>query len=559
MALIGGLAGLSLYVLLEVLDQAVLPDRVALGVTGFAAVFFTGWLAMTGPLAALRAAFGAALVAAATAVLMVTASLRFLSVEGLFGHPVPALAMLVLALVPLPFFIAASGPGWRDYPTLFTQAWTIVVRYAAAWLFVAVVWAVLLLSDALLTLVGLPVISELLEIEAVVWVGTGLALGLALAVVTELSDLVSPYLILRLLRLLLPVVLVVMGLFTLALPFNGLDGLFGGLSVSGTLLAMAMAAATLVTTAIDQSDAEAVQNPVMLRATQGLALLLPAPAVLAGWAIWLRVADFGWTPDRIFAVLAAAMALGYGLLYAVAVLRGPGWMARIRQSNVTMALAMLALAALWLTPLLNAEAISARNQVARLADGRVSVAEFDLASFAEWGKPGQQALADLERLAASPGQEALAARLSHPGMRPVTAAPETLEALRALLPLQPAGATAVRDRLLEGVSPSDHALWLTGCQDPLPGGSPGCVMVVGDFLPLLPGEEAIIAVRLQGYLMQEGLSEVDGFVQRRSVALLQGAADADALLAALQAGPPVLSPAAINQIAVGGATLVISP
>ena len=39
------------------------------------------------------------------------------------------------------------------------------------------------------------------------------------------------------------------------------------------------------------------------------------------YAIWLRVADHGWTPGRLFILLVAVVGLAYGLIYAVAVLR----------------------------------------------------------------------------------------------------------------------------------------------------------------------------------------------------------------------------------------------
>ena len=80
------------------------------------------------------------------------------------------------------------------------------------------------------------IISDLLDIDGVPFVLTGLVLGLAIAVVNELSDYVSPYLILQLLRLLLPVLVVVMAVFIVALPFRGLSGLFGGLSAAATLM-----------------------------------------------------------------------------------------------------------------------------------------------------------------------------------------------------------------------------------------------------------------------------------------------------------------------------------
>lgn len=565
MALIGGLAGASLYLLTQVLERDILSDREALALSAFAVAFFIALLALAGPLALRRAAAGAAVLALGVAGLLVWASLRFATVEGFMAAPLWALAGAVLALVPLPFIIAATGPGWRDYPTLFTQAWTIVVRYAAAWLFVGAVWAVIWLSDALLGLVGLRIIEDLIRIPLVPWLITGATLGLALAVVTELADLVSPYLILRLLRLLLPVVAVVMTVFILALPFSGMTGLFGSLSAAATLLVMTAAAATLVTTAIDQSDTEASDSLVLTRATQGLALILPVPAVLGCYAIWLRVAQYGWTPNRVITAVLAVLGLGYGLLYAVAVLRGAGWMARIRQGNTTMALALMAVAALLLTPILNPERIAANSQLARFIRGQTGVEALEPASFDQWGRAGAAALARLQQLALEKGQEALAQRLVEGrGAGSGLPADQVVSALREAMPLRPASAQATRDRLMAAIAPDEQRDWLTACLATMADGRPGCVMVVGDFWPEQGGDEAIALLRQpDGYNRFEGLVTVDGQVQRRSVIVLPGfsvdAAQAEALLATLQRDQPEIVPAPINQVTAGTIGLIILP
>jgi hypothetical protein len=568
MALTGFVAGLCLYLLTEVLTRDIVGDRAGLALATLTGAFFAALLAMIGPLAMRRAAMGAAGVAVVTAVLLVWASFRFDEVAGFLNDPVPLLAAAVLCFVPLPFFIAASGPGWRDYPELFLQSWTLVVRYAAAWLFVGVVWGVIWLSDALLSLVGLDLIALVIEADPMPWVITGTVLGLALAVVNEMADVVSPYLVLRLLRLLLPVVLVVMVVFLLALPVQGLSGLFGGISAAFTLLVMSGAAATLVTTAIDQGDAEATQAMPMQRAAQGLALVLPFPAGLAAYAIWLRVAQHGWTPDRLFAATFAILALGYGISYAVAVLRGVGWMARVRQANVTMALALVAAAVLWLTPLLNAQSIAAHSQIARFEAGVTGVDDLDLAALDQWGRAGTAARARLDAIAASPGQEALAKRLAatpagNTGPIMSDDAEALLADLRAILPLQPPGATATRDLLLPAIPAEEVRNWLAACRGSLPDGRPGCVMVVADLWTDMPGEEAIMLLREEtGFVRYEGLGMIDGVVQRRSVWSLAGAlpdlADGAAMIGALQMAPPTLSPAPLNRLGIGGG-LVLMP
>lgn len=572
LALIGAAAGASLYALSEILDGDLLGERLALALAVFTTTFFFGVLGMAGPVPVGRAAVMALGVGTVAAALLSWAGLRFDGIDALGTSPIPFVAVLVLGTVPLPFLVAAAGPGWRDYPSLFTGAWGIFVRYSVALVFVGVVWGVILLSDALFGVVGLTLIEDLLEVDIMPWLVTGIVLGLALAVVQEMADVVSPYLVVRLLRLLVPVVLVVLLVFLAALPFRGLAGLFGSLSIAATLLSMVAVAATLVTSAVDQDDPGAVGAGLMRRVTQGLALVLPVPAALAVVAIWQRVAQHGWTPDRLFAATAAVLALGYGGLYALAVLRRTGWMARIRSANTAMALALVAAAALWLTPLLNPEAISARSLVARVADGRTAPDAVDLYTLSFWGRPGEAARARLGELAAQPGFAPLGQALANPDPQsgPLPAAEDLTPeraALAALLPLQPPGATATRDLLLQAAQAYDLQDWTRLCSAQLPQGGPACVMLVADLLPAQPGEEAVMAVLdvEYGYARFEGLILRDGLLQRNSLWTTDGtgtpgAEAAAALIAAWQLAPPALSPAPLNQIDLpGGLGLVMSP
>lgn len=567
MALAGGLAGASLYALAEVLSRDLLAARAALVAAVFAGVFFADLLALAGPLPLRRAAVGAAGVAGVTALMLGLASLRFDTVEDLFGAVLPVLAALVLALVPLPFLVAWQGRGWDHYRTLFTESWGIVVRTGAAWLFVGVIWVVILLSDLLLGLVGIDVLLEVALIPPVAVVLTGAGFGLALGVVGDMGDAISPWLVLRLLRTLLPVVLVVILVFVVALPLNGMGAIYGRLSAALTLLTMCCVAATLVTTAVDQGDGEAVAGPLMTGATRVLALILPVPAALGAWAIWLRIAEYGLTPDRLFVAVVAVLGLGYGGLYALAVLRGAGWMGRIRQANVWMALVLLAVSALWLSPVLNAEAISARNLEARYRSGAVPAERLDVEALDDWGRAGAAARARLEVLAQEPGQEALAARLAAAPAGDMPAAPD-LAGLRARLaaamPVQPAGATAARDAVLAGLAETELADWADACDARLDSGAPGCVLVVADFWPEVPGDEMLSLRRMTGgWIAAEGLVVREGRLDRYSVGTPGGTlpelTEGEALIERLQAAPPVLSPVRMNQLGAGDGALLILP
>jgi hypothetical protein len=79
MALIGALAGLGFYGLLQIVDRNLVSDRALLVLVTFAATFFTGILAMAGPLTVVRAAACAAGLAMITSLLLLWASFRFVS------------------------------------------------------------------------------------------------------------------------------------------------------------------------------------------------------------------------------------------------------------------------------------------------------------------------------------------------------------------------------------------------------------------------------------------------------------------------------------------------
>lgn len=556
---LGALAGSCLYALSEVIRQGLLQDRLALAVAAFGAVFFFGLLAMAGPVRMVKAAGLAAVTGAVTAGLLVLASLRFSEVEQMFRSPLPVFAAMILATLPLPFFIAAEGPGWRNYPVLFTESWGVVVRYAAAGLFMAVVWALILLSDALFGILGLTFIEDLLNLEPVPFVISGAVLGLGLAVVMELSDLISPYLLLRLMRLLLPFVLLVMAVFVLALPVQGLSGLFGGLSVAAVLLAITGAAATLVTVAVDHSDEEAVQGRLMPAATRAMAALMPVFAVLAGWAVWLRVDQYGWSPTRLFAALAAFVALGYGALYFAAILAPTTWKARIRTSNIAMALLFLVLAAAWLS-VLNPQAISSRSQLARFESGVTPVARLDTDAFAAWGLAGERALAQLREQATQPGSEALALRLK--GVRTELSPEQQRARLRVILPVRPASETTLRDQIIRDTADYRLSSVLQACETPMTDGRPGCILAVGDFWTDTPGAEAILLLLQSG-----GFAGLSGYVsdgvqmKSRQVTGLASAQPqmqpTEEMIRAIADSGPALTPVPRNRLSVNGIDLLI--
>ncbi|MGR3572663.1 hypothetical protein [Brevirhabdus sp.] len=606
---VGAVAGLSLWLLIEWMPGVLGPSRLLLWLSAFAAIFFGALLTLAGPLRLWLAARQALWLAVVSSLLLTWGSLRFASIEDFTDAGHPMVAFVLLSALSLPFLIVQGRDGgWTGgagdravYESLYDQAWALVVRVGAALLFTGFFWLVYFLSDALLGLVGLTVLDRLTDRAWFVATVSGTVLGLALAVVQELAGAQSPRLLLRLLRLLLPVVLLVTLVFLVAVPLRGLGDAFGDLSAGATLLSMGLGAAALITITLDKGPTFQSKTRIMSYSARALALALVPLAGFGCYAVVLRVAQHGWSPSRVAAALSGLVVLGYGLSYAQAVLRGGDWAARIRRANVVLALAVIALAGVWLTPLLNAERISARSQAARYLSGAVNAERLDVEALAlRWGRPGRAALEDLRAREDLPGHDRLSQRIElaysrarrpklsamAPDAAPDAAPEDRAEAratLRARLLVLPRGSVLPPD-LLDDLATPLLADWARACARPSFAAAPstgspgpaadgstargaqgGCLAVVADFVPGWPGPEALFVTRgpdgmavpqvvgrgVDGrYRARGGLRHPNGDPVRRFD---------DAALRALFAGEASLPQIPLTGLAAGGESFMILP
>ncbi|MCZ4353719.1 DUF4153 domain-containing protein [Roseovarius aestuarii] len=501
-ASVGAIAGLAVWGLFEVVPDLIDNERSVMALIAFGLGFFGVLLALLGPIRLIPAGVASGVCAAGATLMLYWASFRhddlgtFLDIS----HSVAAFIYLLTVSVP---FLAAGfvmPGGWRRYEILFDCAWNIVVRYAAAGLFVGVVWGVVMLSDALLGLVGITAIDWLLGFEPVPYLLSGLALGLGLAIVHELNDFVSPFLLIQLLRVLMPVLLVVLAIFILALPFRGLGALFGQFSAATTLASVAFAGITLITTAIHRDDDLSVQGIGMLATARILSVLVPVPAALALWAVWLRVDQYGLTPDRVVAMVAGAIVAIYAVGFGVAALIRGDWRRHQRNVNKGMALITLGGAALWMTPVLNSERLSTASQVARAAAG-APISQLALWEMAhKWGRAGEDGLDEIAALSDHPEAGALKERIAQARqetqrwtfMNAIDS--ETVRTLHGVVPVRPKGAS-IPAGALDDLSPDMKRRTHMACAKTFEDGYPGCVMVVGRFEPLETTDQAILILR----------------------------------------------------------------
>jgi hypothetical protein len=504
-AMLGAGAGLALWLLTDNWNNLLFAPALYLALFVFVLVYSLVVLAIIGPLGSARALLGALILAVPVTLLASLAGMRFETATDLLDNEIVLTAILMLVLFATPFLCCwlSNRKTWLQYNLLFDIAWAIAVRYVLAWVFVGVFWLVLFLSDALLQLVDLTFLRFFINNAWAAFTLSGAVLGLALAVVYELRALISPYLILRLLRLMVPPVLAVLAIFLAAIPFRGLSGVFGDFSSGATLMMAAIAGISLVATALDRDDDMAVKSRGIRLATQGLAVLLPFLTVLAVWSVVLRVQQYGWTPDRVLAALIAGFLLIYGVSYAAAVLRRTNWMARIRQINVVMALAIIVVSALWMTPVLNAYCISVNSQMVLFDRGDITVEQLAIWEMEhDWGHVGQAAVRELEAMKDRPEYAEISAQIKaartqpsrYRAQREVEQAiiPKQSGVLVSVLPTRPATFSLASDAFVN-LPLYRINQWLDGCERALPDGRAGCVLILGEFTPgAVPLSEAML-------------------------------------------------------------------
>lgn len=294
---------------------------------------------------------------------------------------------------------AAEQRRIASYPRYFDSAWTLLIHLLFSAMFVGTFWAVLALGAAMFKLIQLNFLQDLLKEPWFAIPVTTFAFACALQLTDVRPAIVQGIrnLLLVLLSWILPVAVLLIGGFLLSLPFTGMTPLWATKHASALLLSASALLVILINTAF-QNGAVAEQVPRVLRISARLAcgLLLPLVAI-AGYALALRVGEYGWTTDRIIATCCLLVASCYAIGYAWAASRRSGWLDPIASVNIGTAFFMLAILLALFSPVLDPARLSVADQLARLDRGKQTAANFDFDYLRFEGKRyGAQALERLK-------------------------------------------------------------------------------------------------------------------------------------------------------------------
>lgn len=294
---------------------------------------------------------------------------------------------------------------WQtSYPRTHFHVWTDAISFAGAVAFTGLSWLLLFLLSELFSAIRIDVLRELIDEGWFGWGFSGAAFGAALGTLrNNLAILGTLQRVVMLVFAILAVPLAAaLAVFLASVGLSGLDVLWEATkSATPLLLSVAVGAFVLANAVLRDSDADMSGSRIQRGAAALLALGILPLSILAAISIGTRIAQHGLTPERIWALIAIAVAVAYGIGYFVAAIlsRRQGW-ERLRQANLHLAVGTMVLALLLALPILDFGAISARNQVARLESDAVSAEDFDFQALRwDFGEGGRAALARLAKSA----------------------------------------------------------------------------------------------------------------------------------------------------------------
>ncbi|EIX7374241.1 DUF4153 domain-containing protein [Citrobacter freundii] len=310
------------------------------------------------------------------------------------------LLMAMLALPWIQYSLHVSREQAR-YPHFYRQLWlnalTLLIVFFANGLF----WLVLLLWSEMFKLVGIPFFSTLFfDTDWFGYVAFGLITALAVVLARTQSRLVTA--VQKLLTFiatgLLPLVALLALMFILTLPFTGLEVISQRVSAAGLMSTLTLLLLLLMAM-VREPQKEALPYPGALRYLIKCAVAVtPIYTLIAGWALWVRIQQYGWTPERLYGVLVVVVLLVWSFGYLASILRR-GRNPLELQGPVILGVSLLALGLLVLlsSPVIDAWRISVNSHMGLYHSGKIKPDQVSLYMLDHSGKPGRAALEVLQK------------------------------------------------------------------------------------------------------------------------------------------------------------------
>ena len=306
------------------------------------------------------------------------------------------------------------------YEVLFTNSWRNFLIGVLAAIFTLVFWLILMLWGQLFKVIEIDFFYELFTEDWFVIPVLAVAFGLGVNLFRGLTRVIDNItkLLHWLIVLLLPLLLVVAVIFLGALPFTGLELLWG--TGNGTALLLWLLALLLFfTNAVYQDGREDNPYPLPLhRAIYAGLCVMPVVAALAFYGLLLRLQQYGWTVERSWAFVVWLVLALFAIGYVVGIVRRrDAWTGELARVNTAMGLVVLVIMVVANSPLLDFRKISLGSQLNRVESGEIELADFDF-WYAKYhlARPGYLAMEQI-KADISDGDPELLALINQPARR----------------------------------------------------------------------------------------------------------------------------------------------
>ncbi|WP_312759782.1 DUF4153 domain-containing protein [Pantoea brenneri] len=287
-----------------------------------------------------------------------------------------------------------GGTAWSRAVTeaLWRNTFTLAVTSVITGLF----WLVLMLWSNLFSIIGITLFEQIFfDNRFFPPIATGAVIAAGIVLCRRLPGAAGLYrqLMTRAVNVLLPLHAVALLLFLACLPFTGLAIIPKAFSATTLLLTMTLLMLAFSAIAGESASDLSRGQRTIARVVLVAQALTPLLAGLAVWALWLRVAEYGWTVERIYAAMIALLAVTGSLLLLWSQRRG--WSQGAGSITAFIPQMLTLTASCWFllhTPIADPWRIVVKNQLARFEQGKATVDIMDLYLFSDAGRRGKQAL-----------------------------------------------------------------------------------------------------------------------------------------------------------------------
>lgn len=274
---------------------------------------------------------------------------------------------------------AEGGPRLR-YERMLSFSWQQALTIGQLGLFIGVFWLLLFLWGGLFSAIGIGFFKELFDSIAFIYPVTWLVMGLGLIVIRERIRFIATVQVMCevLIKALLPLAAGIVLLFLATLPFTGVQPVWDTGSAATLMMLLTLVLLFFFNAVLLNSDQD--YRPSLRYFVMVAVASLPVSSLLAAWALWLRIDQYGLTVDRLWAATVLLLICGFSFSYALLIVwRRNECLAPIRAANRWLAVFVVGVLLVVNSPLADLRKWAAESQAERLLDGRTSPSGFDYA------------------------------------------------------------------------------------------------------------------------------------------------------------------------------------